>query len=100
MTSPFDERLDEILYQHFTEIIKQVDHIAGRKSDVQIEEEAKAAIRTLFLDLIAEAKPAVPSIDTSQPFVTSYANGMKVGKRRAIEEFENNLIQAINGGKK
>jgi hypothetical protein len=87
MTSPFDERLDEILMQH-REWMRGIrtDHLIGTSSD-----QAKAALRTLFLDLIAEAKP-----EKFQTIEIEWARGW----RNAIDKFENNLIQAINGGKK
>jgi hypothetical protein len=49
------------------------------------------AIKSLFLDLIAEAKPEI--VANNGPVILDDC-------QRGLDHYENNLIQAINGGKK
>jgi hypothetical protein len=92
-----DERLESIAIKASEDIQteafkfwqeKTITNDMLHRNCYDIEQKAKAAIRKLFLDLIAEAKPM--TLDTI-PMNES---------RKAIERYENNLIQAINGGKK
>jgi hypothetical protein len=91
-----DERLDEVFDGYNGLIDHEYQGVAYDRED------AKAAIRKLFLDLIAEAKPDGRSI--VQPDLGEIPDGVHwahfKGQEYAINEFENNLIQAINGGKK
>jgi hypothetical protein len=64
--------------------------------------EMKADIKKLFLDLIAEAKPDYDS-KTSRKYNavnSDAARAHRSGYKLGVREYENNLIQAINGGKK
>jgi hypothetical protein len=98
-----DERLDEVFDGYNGLIDHEYQGVAYDRED------AKAAIRTLFLDLIAEAKPEYKdgAYYTKHPVLwkpvapeDSDNNTADAGFNEGLERFENNLIQAINGGKK
>jgi hypothetical protein len=108
MTSPFDERLEaekiarlfhdtyERLAPEYNYTTKKDTRVFDPESNngklmIAVAGEVEQAIRTLFLDLIAEAKP-----EKFQTIEIEWARGW----RDAIDKYENNLIQAINGGKK
>lgn len=75
-TQNWNDRIDEIIQ-------------AVRSDQTQSgTDEAKATIRTLFLDLVAEAKPDYKELFTALLGNNEYA-------KRAIDLYENNLIQAI-----
>jgi hypothetical protein len=92
MTSPFDERLAKEFVYEIWDIVQR-DSVAssriGQPSSATRKELADS-LRTLFLDLIAEAKPE--RYKESRSYDAGYNKG--------LDAFENNLIQAINGGKK
>lgn len=94
-----DERLSEI-----TTTCEFAPEVGNEKickwcglKEYQLIHKFKSEIKKLLLDLIAEAKPeGYGDYYASDPI----EKGKKMGYNEAINEFENNLIQAINGGKK
>jgi hypothetical protein len=73
-----DERLSELLTKHGAE-------------DGELTHALTQGIKSLFLDLIAEAKPEI--VANNGPVILDDC-------QRGLDHYENNLIQAINGGKK
>jgi hypothetical protein len=87
-----DERLDEVFDGYNGLIDHEYQGVAYDRED------AKAAIRKLFLDLIAEAKPEKER--SPGDLDSDWTHGHNNGYNDGIDDYENNLIQAINGGKK
>jgi hypothetical protein len=115
MTAPFDERLSEKLVEFALKAHGLLDNQTFFDKDgepqkgTELVDKTIVAIHTLFLDLIAEAKPEYKdgAYYTKHPVLwkpvapeDSDNNVADAGFNEGLERFENNLIQAIEGGKK
>ena len=102
----YNERLDEILktshHRIRTRILRDAEiyqsHIA------QSEYEAKQAITSLIKELVAEAKPLLKEKTSSTEFTTwdrktkvvkTFESETDPGFNKAINEFEQNLLKAL-----
>jgi len=102
----YNERLDEILddyadehrnhaYDFDNKEISQTEYFKSMRNDKQT---AKQAITSLTKELVADAKPMVASKEVIETYLQ---NGMTQkaaeyhGRNHAIEQFEQNLLKAL-----
>jgi hypothetical protein len=96
----YNERLDEVL-RRLHKCAKHEDDVEQQFADECITPaQAKQALTSLTKELVVEAKPMVASREVIQTYLQ---NGMTQkaaeyhGRNHAIEQFEQNLLKALEG---